>query len=351
MSSDPKWVKFEKLVAQLHESSQKGAQVIWNEVISGRQFDVTIRFKVGYYNYLVVIECRDQSSAVPVSDVEAFVTKSDDVGANKAIMASSSGFQSGAIVVANKHNLELFTLSEINEFPEDMLSDIIEPALFFYDFCFKLKDTKLIYLPEDKNLPEYLMQNLIIIDKNGRINLNKLLERNRQKIVSLATDRERVFPIKFYQKTSVYFPHLCEEHLIEKLSFKYQIAPSRRLREQSSLDPHFLKYRYKYTNELTGEEYKLKKTVIDTNFNTTITQGKFYFDPNLEFSYYIKSINGENLNFIMVESYQHGELLQIAGKVKIDVFQKTLVEITDNNEIERLKKVGEKVFEHQGISF
>ncbi len=50
----PKWKKFERLVAAIHSAEQKGASVKWNDAINGRQFDVTIRFKEGFYDYLTV---------------------------------------------------------------------------------------------------------------------------------------------------------------------------------------------------------------------------------------------------------------------------------------------------------
>ena len=64
--------------------------------LPGRQFDVTIRFRKGLYEYLTVVECKDYEKAIPVEKVEAFVTKSADVHAHRAVMASTSGFQEGA---------------------------------------------------------------------------------------------------------------------------------------------------------------------------------------------------------------------------------------------------------------
>lgn len=85
--STPKWKKFERIVAAIHVAEAKGATVTWNEDIGGRQFDVAIRFKSQFYNYLTLIECKDWSDAVPAEKVDAFVTKSRKAGANKAIMS------------------------------------------------------------------------------------------------------------------------------------------------------------------------------------------------------------------------------------------------------------------------
>ena len=64
------------------------------------------------HDYLTVIECKDYADRVPVDRVEAFVTKSSDINANKAVMISVNGFQSGAIAVAKKRGIKLLTVSE-----------------------------------------------------------------------------------------------------------------------------------------------------------------------------------------------------------------------------------------------
>ena len=82
MNSDPKWKNFERIVAAIHYAANQGGDIVWNDKIDGRQFDVTIRFKEGYYNFLTVIECKDYKDSVPVEKVEAFVTKAAGVHAN-----------------------------------------------------------------------------------------------------------------------------------------------------------------------------------------------------------------------------------------------------------------------------
>jgi len=45
---EPKWASFERVVAAIHLASSEGAEVMWNEKIEGREFDVSIKFKHGY---------------------------------------------------------------------------------------------------------------------------------------------------------------------------------------------------------------------------------------------------------------------------------------------------------------
>jgi Restriction endonuclease len=116
-----KWKHFERLVAANHKAADQGAEVRWDEKIDGRQFDVTVRFKRGLYDYLTVVECRDYATPVPVSDVEAFVTKAKDARANCAVMASPNGFQSGAQDVAARHDMKLIQVTESSE---------VDPTIF-----------------------------------------------------------------------------------------------------------------------------------------------------------------------------------------------------------------------------
>jgi restriction endonuclease Mrr len=92
------------LVTAVHQAADEGAEVRWNDKINGRQFDVTIRFKKGLYEYLTVVECKNYETPIPVEKVEAFDTKASDAHADRAVMASTSGFWRGAQDVAARHH-------------------------------------------------------------------------------------------------------------------------------------------------------------------------------------------------------------------------------------------------------
>ena len=108
----PNWEEVELLTAALHHESSERATVTWNDKIGGRQFDVTVRFSKGGYKYLTVVECKDEKAKLAVKEVEAFVTKSRHVYANKAVMVSTSGYQSGGIDVAQREGVVLLNLEE-----------------------------------------------------------------------------------------------------------------------------------------------------------------------------------------------------------------------------------------------
>lgn len=119
IGKDPKWKKFEKIVAGIHMLQFQGAEVKFNDHIVGkktnapRQIDVSIRFRQGFYDYLTIVECKDSGRKVELKEVEAFSKKMEDVGAQHGVIVSAHGFQSGGISTAQFEDIELFTLTEI----------------------------------------------------------------------------------------------------------------------------------------------------------------------------------------------------------------------------------------------
>jgi hypothetical protein len=115
---DPKWRKFEKTIASIHKFAEMGARVIQDDHVTGkvtkrrRQIDVSVRFTHGFSEYLLIVECKNYKHRVPVRDVEALRTKMQDVGADRAVMVTTVGYQAGAIETARAYNIELRTLSE-----------------------------------------------------------------------------------------------------------------------------------------------------------------------------------------------------------------------------------------------
>jgi hypothetical protein len=106
MISDDEYL--ERIVAGIHAVSTDGADVRWNDVINGRQFDVVVRFKLGTLNYLVLVEVKNRIRKAQAEDLDAFVTKAHDQNANKAVFVTAAGFQEGAVAVAKRHGIDLF---------------------------------------------------------------------------------------------------------------------------------------------------------------------------------------------------------------------------------------------------
>jgi hypothetical protein len=114
--SDPKWKRFEVLVAKLQQEFTPEAKVTFNDKIMGRnsgvprQIDISVRIKVGQFSLLIVLDCKDYSNPVDVKDVEEFLGLVDDVGANKGALVSSSGFTEAARTRAKNAGIDIYRL-------------------------------------------------------------------------------------------------------------------------------------------------------------------------------------------------------------------------------------------------
>jgi len=71
-------------------------------------FDVTARFKaLGGANFIVIVECKKHKNPIKREVVQTLRDKQQSVGAQKAMVVSTSAFQSGAIEYASSHNIAL----------------------------------------------------------------------------------------------------------------------------------------------------------------------------------------------------------------------------------------------------
>lgn len=345
--SDPKWKKFERVIAAIHEADAHGANVSWNEAINGRQFDVVLRFSVGSYSYLTVIECKDQQRPVSVDQVEAFITKSRDAGADKAVMVSSSSYQEGAFAVAERHHIELFGLSFVDEVPADLLFQELFPCLQIYQM--RLRRTDLdswLALPDDRNLPPYLAVHLTIRTGIQVRKLHEFIDSNYSQILSQATSDSQEFRIPLPAGAIAFIPHLRQEFPVSEVSFLFRIT-SFQVLKQPGLDPFLLSGTYEYRDFRTGAVRQIPKYRVRVANNTVLQPGRFYFNLNMEFSYYCERIEGDIATMILVESYQHGMLVQVEYTQSVK-YQDQYVEITDAEEIARLKRVGHNILRKHG---
>lgn len=110
---EPEWSKYKKIVAQIHKTLSPNANITHNDKILGfeskilRQIDVSIRQKIGPYEILIIVQCKDYTNKVDINDVGEFITVIKDIRANKGVVVSNSGFTEGAINLAKENNVSL----------------------------------------------------------------------------------------------------------------------------------------------------------------------------------------------------------------------------------------------------
>ena len=306
------WRQFEVLVAALHHSSTSGATVTWDERINGRQFDVTIRFTHGVHDYLTVVECRDREAAVPVGDVEAFVTKARGVRANKAVVVSSSGYQSGAIAVAKAENVVLLTVTE--DYGEPPLPDDAEKivAANIIDLAVRFADGQEIRFPDGPKMQYLANQSRIALPTGERKSVDTILDAwvHRR---GLDETGEQPYTIGF-PAGSRFLDHEGTMHAgVVGLEFRGGYIDAYRSRSTPPLDfqlQQALAKKWVLTRLDGTPVFESFFTDLSMGLWTDVEVGKYYANPALGFFYRCEKIDEGTVTWFLVESYQHGKLLQ-----------------------------------------
>ncbi|MDJ0901577.1 MAG: restriction endonuclease [Xenococcus sp. MO_188.B8] len=338
------WKEFERIVTAIHIAETKGAKVVWDETIEGRQFDVTIRFKQGLYSYLTLIECKKYKNPISVDKIDSFVTKSRDANANKAIIISTSGFQSGCLKVAKRHSIELFTLKETVQVPEEFIGSKT-PALLIYDICliFDSEKKSRYNLPDENGKLAYLGEKSLLIIDGKEIDLHSLINQELS-LVSI----EDNFPIKksiALEKSLITVPDLFDKKEISAIEFSCNLVELARYKGLP-LDHHQIEKIhtvYELFDAVKNEKASIEALNLSLGFDTIMEAGKFYTKPLIGANYFCKEIDNNIAHLFQVESYYYGNLIQAELWQNIIEYQKQYIEILDTNEVERLRKMYEKL--------
>jgi len=170
----PRWKRFEKLVEEIQKDLAGDAVVTHNDRIMGtrsgvpRQIDVSIRSRVGQFDLLIVMDCKDHNRALDVKDVEDFIGLSQDVGANKAAMAAVIGYSEAAKRRARDAGIELYRpldtgdhdWKSVVEIP--IVMEFIGPTKFSLSFAGV--DGRAFSPPDDADI-----RKLLLYDKDQRL--------------------------------------------------------------------------------------------------------------------------------------------------------------------------------------
>lgn len=108
---------FEKIVANIQARIDPNASVTHNQKITdrlghSRQFDVVIKGVFAGQEILGVIECKDLNKKVSTPEIEAFVTKSQDINANFKIVVSRRGFSKQGLEKAKHYGIQALSLMQ-----------------------------------------------------------------------------------------------------------------------------------------------------------------------------------------------------------------------------------------------
>lgn len=339
-SPSDRWKRFERLVAAVHQAAGADSDVRWDEVISGRQFDVVIRFRQGLHEYLTVVECKDYNHAVPVHEVEAFVTKSRDVHAHKAVMASSSGFQSGAQEVASKHNITLIEIADSAEIDPSIFGARwagVTPVFHIQTIELEYHDGEAKRLPEEGNRLTYYGRHVIIQVGSRQQTLESAIHMpSPEDFKELEEYREFVIPCE--ADARVIGPADGEIPLkpLSRIRIRAGLSEARILDGPRMFDPNLLAPDVIVRDVATGEEKSFKRSGLKLGFKTKFAQGCFYGQPEIGHYFYCYEIKDNVARLYLVESFQLGELIQ--AEITVEARHANYyVPVTDEPNLKRLR--------------
>ncbi len=113
--------EFEDLTAEIFEALRNDPQyefVERNVKLQGadceRQIDVLLRGKVGPFENITIVECKDYNKVVNITKVDALDSVRRDVNADKAVLVSRKGFSKSAIQKAKRLGIRLCTAHSAN---------------------------------------------------------------------------------------------------------------------------------------------------------------------------------------------------------------------------------------------
>lgn len=110
----------EKLVAKIQAELAPTASVLHNQRVIGRhsgrtrQIDVLVKDRVGQYEILIVIDCKDYKKKADVKSVEEFQGLVEDIGAQKGVLVCPSGFSEAAKNRARGLQMDLYSPVDTN---------------------------------------------------------------------------------------------------------------------------------------------------------------------------------------------------------------------------------------------
>jgi hypothetical protein len=112
------WRTYQDAVAALFRDLGYSVE-IEKEIAGARathKIDVWVEFKSVEIEQRWVLECKYWGAKIPKEKVLALRALVEDIGADRAILISDAGFQSGAIRAAAQTNISLLTFSQLEEF-------------------------------------------------------------------------------------------------------------------------------------------------------------------------------------------------------------------------------------------
>lgn len=345
----------ERVVAGIQAATNDNSEVKWNDIINGRQFDCTVRFKKGTLNYFVIFEVKNKGRKSSANDIEAFVTKGRDQNANKLVFVTVSGFQSGAIEVAKRHGIDLYKIyfddkdisipkhqgiiriinenySGIGRTPQLQIGDEIH-INNVTNIVLKYFDGNKISMPKEASQLTYYCKKTKF--KNGT-SIEDIIHNNLDFLVELNETRKIDIEIKPPMRLSAPDEYFFKSGIVKSIEIEVKGVLSKQILGNIKIDPGLFTSKVVYENVLNNEIYRFELYDLILG-SDNIEVGKFYCTMHPLNYYYCDDVSAKSIKWILIESFQNGDLIRATYTQDI-VWAKHYIPVSDKKTISRLQK-------------
>jgi hypothetical protein len=304
-----KWKRFERLTAALHVLQLRGGRVRWDETINGYQIDVTVRFETGPERYLMIVECRDRGRAVSRDDLAAFSVKCEETKADKGVMVSATGFQSGAKDLADRKQIDTFVLSELPaDWPNKVLVTLPQPFLAVRTVGVRLRPSA-----EWREVPDHM---------GGAFVSNARFVSPKGRVCSLAEAYSPSLPVDWPERVGPWGLHIdlagewqlvlpnISPMTVDAIYVEFVSHP-RGITISANRPPEQQPSNFAYRNHKTGDTRHVSGTELPFGLDTEIEAGRYYEDIAGR-RYYCESRTAETVKLVVLGSVQHGRRMWAA---------------------------------------
>lgn len=345
----------ERVVAGIQAATNDKSEIKWNDIINGRQFDCTVRFKNGTLNYFVIFEVKNKSRKSSASDIEAFVTKGRDQNANKLVFVTVAGFQSGAIEVARRHGVDLYRIfyddkdislprhqGVINIINENYIGEEKTPQLHIGEethinnitsITLKYMDGSKATMPKEASQMTYYCSKSKF--KNGQ-SIEDIIHTEVDHLYDINAINKKNINIKPPMRISPPDEYFFKSGIIKSLEIDIQGILSRQLTGNIKVDPGLFTSKVVYEDILNNEVHKFE--IYDLIMGSeNVEVGKFYCTMHPLNYYYCSKKTSSSIQWMLIESFQNGDLIRATYTQDV-IWEKNYIPISDKKTIARLKK-------------
>jgi hypothetical protein len=290
--------------------------------------------------FLIVVDCIDRSVAIPAPVVKEFAEKVDRAGAQMGVMICSSDYELEAFKLSAEHSVALMDWNTVNSISEEQLAATFKPARLVYNFRFVPEhNAPDLAIPEEPPLLRVLMREIRIIGPGVDTCPEDLVNRHYQEAMQDAMCRPKDYVVPLPPDTELIHPNLQTRMRIKAFAFTYRIIPQAVVRDMEAVsEDHYGVTQKSLQEEMLRRNAGADPAKIGEGFDTVLRPTKYYYNPQLQFSYYCESVTKGDARVVLVESFQNGNLMQARFTISRALYSQ-FVEVTNSKEIDRLRKL------------